>query len=434
MSTVSTTTPGNRIVRVHIRGLFGIYDYSLPGDLRELRDKVILYGDNGCGKTTILKLLFHLLSPSANRGHRNALAEMNFKEISVHLADGSLISAEKTETTLYLRVKRPGMKLVNLGFSQPDQYDPPDSRTSYLSALRDLDLSIYLITDDRKILADTIELPSGSEEFEMVTSEGRIVRKRKRSDEGVMSLQHALFMVAQWINQKAASASNIGDSNVHSIYTEIIQRLAEESDNHSDIVVTKERLISKLNGMSRKAELYAKYRFSAHLKTATLVQMVQNAPEKSLQAISRVLDPYISSMFARFDALEDILKITNTFVSLFSDFYRRKTVEFDIVGGLQFYSTTGLRVPVDSLSSGERQLVRMFCYTLMSRDSPSIFIIDEPELSLNIKWQRKLIRALDALVAGTDNQFFFATHSFEILSSFDDYVVQLEPTQSFEVL
>ena len=68
----------------------------------------------------------------------------------------------------------------------------------------------------------------------------------------------------------------------------------------------------------------------------------------------------------------------------------------------------------------------------MSRDMPSIFIIDEPELSLNIKWQRKLVHALNALVQGKSNQFLFATHSMEIIPQHRRAVVQSEPSEYAE--
>src|SRR5689334_4130940 len=69
-----------QITRVTLKGLFGQYDYDLPNapGIEALRDVVILYGDNGCGKTTLLKLIFHLLSPANNRSHRTSLYQIPF--------------------------------------------------------------------------------------------------------------------------------------------------------------------------------------------------------------------------------------------------------------------------------------------------------------------------------------------------------------------
>jgi len=67
----------------------------------------------------------------------------------------------------------------------------------------------------------------------------------------------------------------------------------------------------------------------------------------------------------------------------------------------------------------------LFCHTLIARDRPSIFIIDEPELSLNVKWQRKLLEALLDVVAKSQIQFLFASHSIELLAQHRDKVVPL---------
>jgi len=65
--------PGSRAIsRISVTRLFGQFDYILSSEPTtpslSHANILILYGDNGSGKTTILKLLFHLLSPSNNRG------------------------------------------------------------------------------------------------------------------------------------------------------------------------------------------------------------------------------------------------------------------------------------------------------------------------------------------------------------------------------
>ena len=63
---------------------------------------------------------------------------------------------------------------------------------------------------------------------------------------------------------------------------------------------------------------------------------------------------------------------------------------------------------------------------LFMLDSNSLLLIDEPEISLNIKWQRMLMDTLSFFVGESHAQFIIATHSFEILSRHMDNVVKLE--------
>ena len=65
-------------------------------------------------------------------------------------------------------------------------------------------------------------------------------------------------------------------------------------------------------------------------------------------------------------------------------------------------------VPMDSLSSGEKQMVSLFA-KLFLYDGPKIVLIDEPELSLSIDWQRRIL--LDVVGAPTCAQLIAITHS-----------------------
>lgn len=70
------------------------------------------------------------------------------------------------------------------------------------------------------------------------------------------------------------------------------------------------------------------------------------------------------------------------------------------------------------LSSGEKQLVIILAhvafYKKINQKSAPIFIIDEPELSLHISWQEKFVDAL--LQANPDTQFILATHAPAIIA------------------
>jgi energy-coupling factor transporter ATP-binding protein EcfA2 len=70
----------------------------------------------------------------------------------------------------------------------------------------------------------------------------------------------------------------------------------------------------------------------------------------------------------------------------------------------------------DQLSAGEKQMLSFLCYNAFTRNA--IIFIDEPELSLHPDWQRRLFPTL--LDQGTNNQFIVATHSPFIYSKYPD--------------
>jgi ABC-type glutathione transport system ATPase component len=117
-----------------------------------------------------------------------------------------------------------------------------------------------------------------------------------------------------------------------------------------------------------------------------------------------------------------------SFVDTVNGFYQDKRIDFFVRRGLQIVTTEGESLSPTSLSSGERQLLLLFSNLLLATKRNSIFIVDEPELSLNVKWQRQLIKHLFDLTRTTAVQFVFATHSIELLSRHKEDVVRLSTT------
>ena len=76
------------------------------------------------------------------------------------------------------------------------------------------------------------------------------------------------------------------------------------------------------------------------------------------------------------------------------------------------------------LSSGEKQILILLTQALLKVDEPVVYIADEPELSLHVSWQEKLLESLVRL--GGQIQVIVATHSPDIVGKFMDNVIDLE--------
>ena len=84
--------------------------------------------------------------------------------------------------------------------------------------------------------------------------------------------------------------------------------------------------------------------------------------------------------------------------------------------GITVTTEDGKSIGLASLSSGEKQSLRIFLDAL--RAESSTLLIDEPEISLHVDWQRQLIAGLREL--NPDMQLILATHSPEIMSEITD--------------
>jgi predicted ATPase len=84
-------------------------------------------------------------------------------------------------------------------------------------------------------------------------------------------------------------------------------------------------------------------------------------------------------------------------------------VSFEIYVNKFTYNNQDQRLTLRDLSSGEKQIVSLFSHIYLSGASGYYFIIDEPELSLSVPWQEKLIP--DILKTGLCKGIVTATHS-----------------------
>lgn len=79
---------------------------------------------------------------------------------------------------------------------------------------------------------------------------------------------------------------------------------------------------------------------------------------------------------------------------------------------------------INLLSSGEKQILILLTYIKYRKET--LFLIDEPELSLHVKWQEEFLNAIER-VKRTGTQLLIATHSPEIIGDYRNQCRVLNP-------
>lgn len=80
-----------------------------------------------------------------------------------------------------------------------------------------------------------------------------------------------------------------------------------------------------------------------------------------------------------------------------------------------FVLENGMTLPLNALSSGEKQIFIIF-YRLLFEAAPHSFVmIDEPEISLHVSWQQRVGQAVKDIARLRDLQVLIATHSPQIV-------------------
>lgn len=439
------------IKRIAVKKLFGTYDYELmaPSQAVDADRLLVLYGDNGSGKTTVLKALFHMLSPETGEGHKTALVPIPLSRLEVEFTTGDKVWLQRKEGqltgdyTLCLRMKKAKEITCDFRASEEGTIKPTEATSFFIQHLAKLDLAFYFLSDDRTVrLAgidrrDTFFATEEAYEREMLFGLSDLPPHALRQRHGYDPEQRAQQLLVQsmkraenWIQSQAVRASSQGESSVNALYGEILSRIAsvplETKSAVHDNVLTLARRMSTLEDRSKT---YAVYGLIPEFHGKEILKIVKSVPPSHAILVSSVLTPYLESVEKRLDAMEGLQRQINALVVLVNSFYSRKRLSYEIHGGFRILTNDGRPIQPHMLSSGERHLLLLFCNTIQALDKQSIFMIDEPEISLNIKWQRRLLPALRECAGQNPVQYIFATHSFEILAQCKNNTIKLDDTQ-----
>jgi energy-coupling factor transporter ATP-binding protein EcfA2 len=436
---------GPLISRIEIQKLFYTYSYTLrlpPKPAPESGRLMLLYGNNGSGKTTILNLLYHLLHPEAYGGHRSFVGTIPFKLFRVQVLGGIIVSASRSRTCdpggYDVRVEYPHGKTGLRWKWRPDKNrrergeDPKYS--AFCSFLKELDLSFHYLHDTRRVEGSQVDrAPTFARRIQEMPDE-TVLFERGEGEQEIQSPERLLITsvetAIQWFRQHALSATNVGYTSVNTIYRDLTKRIVtarrSQAEAHS---ASPGELIRELLRLREKNSAFARFGLTPELDVQDIVNSLEAARHENVPMLSTVLGPYLEGHAARLDALDELRNVMNSFVSLLSGFYSHKNVSVHLEKGLRIVSDTGQELEPVKLSSGEKQLLLLFCNAISSRQDRTILMIDEPEISLNVRWQRELIPALLTCMSGTAFQLILATHSVELLSRYREYVTPLDDAQ-----
>ena len=125
--------------------------------------------------------------------------------------------------------------------------------------------------------------------------------------------------------------------------------------------------------------------------------------------------------------MDNFMEPLNLFLETLNGFYSDsgKDISIDPIGLLVVRRLDNKLTNIEALSSGERQLLIIFAHLMFNRYSKksSVFIIDEPELSLHLKWQSIFLERITKISPNT--QFIMATHSPEIVGEYVSKCISL---------
>ncbi|WP_446812121.1 AAA family ATPase [Methylomonas sp. 2BW1-5-20] len=428
-----------------------VYGY-LDFDISFNKDINFLVGGNGTGKTTALKLV-------------NALLVPNFKELLTISFDLIELTVDHNEDIIQIQAKANG-EYVELSINGVDEkLDLPNYSKEefefYAAKKEGMDELINETNRkyaDHAIIKKISKLPSpiflGLERRrENVESENRsyyverelwlkhssnsraISAKRLIRGSLGISLMETEFLVQnayrELKNSEEKQADKLRDSILSSSFqytefdfsltpnkedfwsekTSLLARRKEIKDALSKIGTRDNRLITEVDTFfDRLTSLFETMQSQKDEGGVTIEWLTNKAQIDRISKVVEVIDEHKSKIDALFKPINDFLSTVNEF---YED--SNKKLSIDTVGRLDVERPDGKHCSIEGLSSGERQLLVIFAHAFFNQygRKNTVFIIDEPELSLHLVWQEKFAETI--LKIGPSSQFLLATHSPEII-------------------
>lgn len=437
---------------IKITKLFGRFDYELSFSNEGI---MIITGPNGYGKSTILRIINNF----CNNSLENVLSYA-FRKLTI-VCDNSSVQILKNKEKFKINeyefpypngkwdkrrwmppfIRRIGYdeyidmrtseKIQLLGsipkqlrfwnddeaeqefaFSILDAYDGELSSKKFKDKMEELNRAFELIKSVQKDI--------GKVHF---IQEQRLIEKREVPEEerryNAPKAEYVTVINENSEKLKAELAEIMKrhsalSSNLDSTY---IKRLFEADQNR----IVSVEVFARLRELQQKQDKLQKYGLAEIQNASYLNQLDQ----QKLGRFGIELSIYLEDANAKYQVFESIIDKLDLYERIVNEKLTFKKMILSRTDGIVVKTDEGTPLSLSDLSSGEQEILVLF-YKLIFESDVNLLLIDEPEISLHIAWQKELMENLKSVVNLKKNiQVIIATHSPQIISHNWDLQIDL---------
>jgi predicted ATPase len=139
-----------------------------------------------------------------------------------------------------------------------------------------------------------------------------------------------------------------------------------------------------------------------------------------------VMALYVEDTECKLSELDDLARRTRLLLDKVNQKFHHKQIRIDREFGLVAESEKGRPLELDALSSGEQHELVLIYDLLFRVRQNTLVLIDEPEISLHVTWQKRFLPDLLEIVATAEFDVLMATHSPFIVGDRSDLMIGLD--------
>ena len=436
-----------RLQRVEVDGLFGIYDHRIDLDLN---DRVtVLHGRNGVGKTTVLRMISAFL-----RGDITYFSRIPFARFLLIFQDGSNLELIPDEPNIEndtgtIAVKRKGARKKSDKVKLRINAELLAARTDHLEPYSGIE-NAWIDVRDGEVLTEMEvisryggrrneyihkkEIPWLSEFLSNTNSHlieaQRLVRtpfdaasrddiepRYRRRTYRYPILTSSVVECSQDFRKRLDDAMATYGRQAQTLDQTFPQRLmtAPDETRIPDIQTRMEKLVEKTKN----------YRTIGILDETTAHPFDVGSLGTLNETGVSTMALYVQDTEKKLEVLDDLANRTRHLLDSVNGKFRHKKLRLDREEGLVAQGKEDQNLPLHSLSSGEQHELVLH-YELLFKTRPNtVVLIDEPEISLHVAWQKNFLPDLMEIIRISGFDAVIATHSPYIIGGRDDLMVGL---------
>lgn len=415
---------------IHIKNLFGLYNYDINFFHENENKLTILTGPNGYGKTTVLTILDSLSPESLYYFYL-----LKYEIIEIGLSDGTCI-------------------LINQSFTDEQNHEKDKVNDTKQASVKEVRFSWQ--NKDGSILCSFIYNNS-------------VLRKAKRN----IGFHHMYlsetceqgvdkdFLKNKRFNEYIAH--DIGQDmflmQLESLQTKFIHanRIYNEAYEKNDILPI-QRIRQKLQkelSLAYQDYLQQSQRIDSQFIKRVISKEKSVIPEEEYNKLAKevikkrdelfyfrltdniaiptydkedsfILYNYIKGLGEKFANYGNWAEKLNLFNKLLqTKKFSRKDIKFSPQHGFQIISDNGDMLNESLLSSGEQNEIVLLFLLIFEVSDNSVLLIDEPENSLHVVWQQNFLDDIQEIARIKNLQVIISTHSISIVSRGQENAIDL---------
>lgn len=439
-------------------------------ELKFIDNKLILVGENGSGKTTILRILYETLACKwvLLSVEDFSKIELLFESKKVIVIQKNKIQAAKelfvdSESSILRElpppIRRSLMEQSNISgrdisydqiIEALDEYSYSDRELysrlkekinlletkaleDYTSAIRkNLECSVIYLPTYRRVekrigYINERDYHPRRMGFNYLNN-NRFISDEQSSIEiaktGMDDVEYFIQLSLEDIRRKAdMSASRLN----FQCFKGILNKVSDSVEYNKDILSKEE--IEKVFGSINENVLSPEE--STQIKNQLMTMESAEAPTH--QTYDQIVYYFYSMLYDRYQQLKANEKTILTFFDACNAYlgnkkfvYNEKEYTYSICVTEKKKTRT---IDLENLSSGEKQVVSVFSYLYLSPLSQSIILIDEPELSLSVPWQRKFLLDISkgnqcaGIISVTHSPFVFDNELKPYAHALEEFII-----------